>query len=147
LDALDEVHGHREVCMRSWVLLATFIAVSVQPLTVSWSQTSPAAKNESRPASPTSKKITITGFLSSCYKPTGYLVFITSSPRAAGFESEAKTLRADGRFTFILDAATLKPGDYFLNFGRTKRGAGGQKFTLTSDTTKIDLREIGECDV
>jgi len=74
------------------------------------------------------------------------LVFITASPPGR-FESETKVLRADGRFTFVLHAAKLTPGSYYLRFGRSKKFAGGQRFTVTSDTTKIDLGEVGACDV
>jgi hypothetical protein len=88
----------------------------------------------------------VTGFISQCYKPNKYVVFIDASPPRR-FESETKVLGADGLFTFVLDAAKLTPGSYYLRFGRSKRGAGGQRFTVSSDTTKVDLGEVGECDV
>jgi hypothetical protein len=95
---------------------------------------------------PPDRKITITGYINQCYEPDTWLVFITSLPRER-FESEAHVLRADARFRFVLATTQLKPGTYLLEFGKTRKGAGGLRFTVTPATTTIDLGELGECDV
>jgi hypothetical protein len=46
-----------------------------------------------------------------------------------------------------LDATTVRPGDYLLNYGKTRKGAGGRRFAIKPGTGNIDLGQIGECDV
>src|SRR4026209_1461838 len=112
--------------MTRTIFLATLIAVksaSILP-----AQTTADARNESvtQAPSPTSSKITVTGFVAPCYKPNRWLVFITSLPRTTPhFESRPTILGADGRFTVVLDETTVRPGDYLLKCGKTKDGAGG----------------------
>src|SRR5262245_19729956 len=72
----------------------------------------------SQPSLPTERKITVTGFVNPCYKPNKYLVFIDANPLRR-YESETKVLGADGRFTFVVDAARLTPGSYFVKRPRT----------------------------
>ena len=88
----------------------------------------------------------MTGRISPCYKPTRWIVFVTSIPRGR-FESQPTVVGADGRFTLTLDAMKLLPGDYFLNFGKTKAEAGGRRFAIKGDTVSVDFGQLGECDI
>jgi len=111
------------------------------------SSTSAPALASGRQASPAeSKAITVSGTVNSCYKPNKWVVFVTSVPRG-NFESDTVVLGPNGRFTLELDAAKARPGNYFLNFGKTKKGAGGRRFTITPDGATVNLGTVGECDV
>jgi hypothetical protein len=108
---------------------------------------SSAAIGSARQTSPAeSKIITVAGTVNSCYKPNKWVVFVTSVPRGT-FESETVVLGPNGRFTLRLDPANAKPGKYVFNFGKTKRGAGGKVFTITPDSTAINLGTVGDCDI
>jgi hypothetical protein len=112
-----------------------------------WLQTRAEANTQSvkRPAPPKSKKIKISGFVASCYKPHNWKVFITSDPsRKFQFESKTITVGADGNFIFMLGADEVSPGKYYLKFGKTKEGAGSFMFEINSET--VDLGSVGDCD-
>jgi len=134
--------------MTRTIFLATLIVV--QSASILPAQATPDTRNKSitQAPSPASRKITVTGLIAPCYKPNRWLVFITSLPRTTPpFESRPTILGADGRFTVVLDATTVRPGDYLLKCGKTKDGAGGMRFTIKPGTGNIDLGVIGSSDV
>ena len=132
--------------MKPWILAAS---VSI-PLTLS-SGLHTAEATAERPVSQgratKAKTVTISGYISSCYKPNRWIVFVTSLPsgKKPRFESKSITVGPDGRFAVIVDPAKAPPGRYVLEFGEDKKGTGGLVFTLKSEN--IDLGEIGDCDV
>jgi hypothetical protein len=119
-----------------WIAAALMVACfdAGHGLSAMISQVSP-----SRP-----KTIKVTGFINACYKPNKWQVWITAVP-PNNFESPTFVVGPNGRFTFTLDTDKVKPGDFWLRVGYTRRGAGSYRFTIKSED--VNLGEIGNCDV